>query len=294
MKLGLGTVQFGIDYGATNKTGKISNKMSKKIINLAINNDVQVLDTSPAYGDAETILGEIITQNDGFRLVTKTLSTNNVNEITEDDFLRIDKGFHGSLENLGVKHVYGLLVHDSDVFFKENITLFTDYLTEIKNSGLAEKIGVSIYTKEQLKKVLECFVPDIIQVPVNVFDKRFFDEETLSLFRNNNIEVHARSVFLQGVLLAKPENLNSKYYFLSRAVECFQKEALLNGLSPLEACLSSVKAHDDIDEVIIGVSSQEEFKKIIDAWNHVEAKEISISSSLLNDPKIIDPRFWPN
>ena len=58
MKLGLGTVQFGTDYGISNKLGQTSADEVRKILEFAAGHGIRYLDTAPAYGTSEAVLGE--------------------------------------------------------------------------------------------------------------------------------------------------------------------------------------------------------------------------------------------
>ena len=56
-KIVLGSVQFGINYGISNKK---ENKIfrSKKILKFAKKFEIKLIDTAIAYGDCEEILGK--------------------------------------------------------------------------------------------------------------------------------------------------------------------------------------------------------------------------------------------
>ena len=68
MKLALGTVQFGIDYGVNSTYGQVRPEEVKKILSYARSKDIDFLDTAPAYGNSEKILGKANVAN--FKVVT--------------------------------------------------------------------------------------------------------------------------------------------------------------------------------------------------------------------------------
>ncbi|MEM5650763.1 aldo/keto reductase [Bacillus cereus] len=60
MKLALGTVQLGLHYGIGNIMGKPDREEALNIIQYAINNGIDVLDTASSYGNSEAIIGEYV------------------------------------------------------------------------------------------------------------------------------------------------------------------------------------------------------------------------------------------
>ena len=81
-KIALGTVQFGIDYGINSENGQVRPEEVRCILNYAHLQNIDLLDTAPAYGNSEKVLGEANVQN--FKVVTKTRHFDNA-EISNDD-----------------------------------------------------------------------------------------------------------------------------------------------------------------------------------------------------------------
>ena len=92
--LGLGTVQFGLNYGNYNLYGKTSLKESRNILNFAKENNIETVDTSSAYGDSEKILGKIGVNN--FNVVTKTVS------LSLGSVTNVIESFYQSLNDLKI------------------------------------------------------------------------------------------------------------------------------------------------------------------------------------------------
>jgi aryl-alcohol dehydrogenase-like predicted oxidoreductase len=163
MKLALGTVQFGLDYGVTNSSGQITIDEVRSILTFAKNNKINTLDTASVYGNSEQVLG--CCGVDNYQIITKMISLeNSVDEVIN--------GFYKSLESLGQKQVEGLLVHDMNNIENEQFDALFSKLNELKQQGLIEKIGFSTYMPEQVDFLLENFDFDLIQLPFNVFDNR--------------------------------------------------------------------------------------------------------------------------
>ena len=191
-KLALGGVQFGIDYGIANTKGQVQIEEVQSILNYAKKNGVNILDTASGYGDSEGVLGKVGVDN--FQIITKTTSIKQgVNGV-----VRI---FYQSLKNLKQKKAYGLLIHDiGEIEHKQFDTLLIE-LARLKQQGLVKKIGVSVYNNQQIDYVLDNFSIDLIQLPINILDQRLINDESLVKLKKHNVEIHARSALLQGLLL---------------------------------------------------------------------------------------------
>jgi aryl-alcohol dehydrogenase-like predicted oxidoreductase len=161
-KLGLGTVQFGLSYGISNKSGKTSDEEVQKILKTAKHKGINVLDSASAYGNAEEVLG----QNDisGFKLVSKFLPPSEGEKILSQ--------LKQSMVNLRLDSLYGYLAHrPMDVLVHPEQW---EELQGFKAEGTVEKIGFSLNEPEELEKLIDKgFVPDLVQVPYNYFDRRF-------------------------------------------------------------------------------------------------------------------------
>jgi len=278
MKLALGTAQFGLNYGVTNQNGQVAIEEVKSILNFAKNNGIDTLDTASGYGNSEQVLGKVGV--DDCQIITKTASLKNgINGVI--------KGFYQSLESLNKKAVDGLLIHDiNEVSGKEFNDLFRK-LNELKQQGLVNKIGFSTYTPEQVDFLLENFDFDIVQLPFNVFDNRLIQGGQLKALKNRGIEVHARSVFLQGVLL----DFNSlSNYFLkwNGQFDAYQAIVKDSGLSLLEYSLNFVLNNKEIDKVLVGVNSKGQLKEIVQSVK----SQSNINAYTVNDVNLLNPSLW--
>ena len=277
-KLALGTVQFGLDYGVANHNGQVTKNEARKILDYSKKNNIETLDTASSYGNSEKILGEIGVND--YEVITKTLPlNNNIDEVVYN--------FYKSLENLKEDRVKGLLIHDiNDVNNKKFGDLFNK-LKSLQSEGLVNKIGFSTYMPEQVDFLLENFDFDLIQLPLNVFDIRLIEGRQLQALKNRDIEVHARSVFLQGLLV----NFNNlPDYFITWKKQFNQYQLLVseNSMSLLEYALNFVLNIQEIDKVLVGVNSESQLKEIIQA-----VKDRSkIKAYPINDINLINPNLW--
>ena len=278
MKIALGTVQFGLDYGVTNRDGQVTIEEVESILNFAKINGIDTLDTASRYGNSEQVLGDAGV--DGYQIVTKTVSLKN-------DVNGVIKGFYQSLENLNQKAVDGLLIHDiNEVNDKEFNRLF-ERLDELKQQGLVNKIGFSTYVPEQVDFLLENFDFDIIQLPLNVFDNRLIQGGQLKALKDRNIEVHARSIFLQGVLL-NFDNLSGYFSIWKEQFDTYEAMVSDRGLSLLEYALNFVLNIKEIDKVLVGVNREDQLKEIVQSVH----SQKDISAYPINDINLLNPSLW--
>ena len=197
-KLGLGTAQWGMQYGVSNKQGQTSLNEVHRILKVAHSAGILLLDTASLYGNAEHALGQ--SNLSSFRVITKTPKFGK-ELVSKADVDCLVQTFTVSLQKLGLKSAHGLLIHDVDDIFASNGSQLIDALKQLKSQGLVSKIGISVYSSSQIQKVLHCFNPDIIQLPINVLDQRLIQDGTIAHLSGLGVEVHARSAFLQGLLL---------------------------------------------------------------------------------------------
>lgn len=280
-KIALGTAQFGLDYGINNVRGKVSFGMVQKILNLAKKNSIDTIDTASGYGSSEKVLGSAGV--DHFKIVTKTaplhLGANNV--------LR---SFHQSLADLNVDNVYGLLVHNiDDIKDKQFKALFKEF-EKLKQDKLINKIGFSAYTPSEVDFLLENFDFDLIQVPFNIIDNRLLDGGQLQSLKDKKIETHARSVFLQGLLLAAPEKRSKFFSTWDNLFNEWDFWLKSNNISALQAALSFALAEKLIDKIIIGVDSDTHLTEVFSASKF---NKLDFPKNLnTTDERLLNPSLW--
>jgi aryl-alcohol dehydrogenase-like predicted oxidoreductase len=292
-RLAIGTVQFGVDYGITNASGQVAQSEVDEIILRALNSGIAVFDTAAGYGNSEEIIGNTLSGNTAAKVVTKTVAIPG-DTISAKDVSAISDAFMRSLERLKVPKVYGLLAHHADNVLVEGGEHLINKLKSLQAQGLVEKIGVSVYSGEQIDCVLNTFVPDIVQLPANVFDQRLATGGYLHKLKEKGVEIHARSLFLQGVLLREPKDLPAYFSPILKHANAFYRFLDERNISALEACLGFGFSQREIDHLIVGVTSKKELDEIIAAAEKALDMSEDFSLLALNDPKFVDPTNWPN
>tara|TARA_B100001063_G_C16745684_1_gene547342 strand:+ start:638 stop:1492 length:855 start_codon:yes stop_codon:yes gene_type:complete len=279
-KIILGSAQFGQRYGVTNYK-KIQIKEIKKIIAFSKKKKIKFIDTAHAYGKSEKILGNINIK--GFKVITKI----KINKDTKN----VEKIFNKSKKNLKIKNIYGVLFHNCEsLLTQKGLQLFNN-LNDLKKKKLISKIGVSIYDPNDFFKLKKKgFKFDIIQIPFSIFDKRFLKKDILKKMRKTGAEIHARSVFLQGLLLSDEKSIPKNFKKWSIIWKKWNNFILTNKLKKINVCLNFVLQNKYINKVVLGFTSLKEFKELFRNYKKIDFK--IIDKSFTSDIKLINPKMW--
>jgi len=290
-RLGLGTVQFGIDYGVTNRNGKPSDAAVAHILSDALKHGVGVIDTAPVYGDAELRLGKLLPANIDCPIVTKTASRPQLTQVTKEDAAFTYDRFLHSLKDLNRETVYGLLVHLGTEILLPGGERLLETLAAIRDAGLATKIGVSVYDAEELDGILRLFVPEIVQLPLSIADQRLLQSGHIAKLKALGVEIHVRSAFLQGVLLADPTTLPP---FMNKYVPKLEKiRTAHDDATPLEICLAFMRQIPEVDCVIAGAATLNEWESIRSTHSQCRDLELHFASMAIEEPQFLNPSNWP-
>lgn len=283
-RIALGTAQFGLNYGISNKRGKIPQSKVFEILNKAINSGIYTVDTAPTYGNSENILGNYIKHYD------KKLKI--ISKLSKCSYWETEKIFESSLNKLGTPKIYGYLIHNFQSYAKDKKKWHE--LEKLKAKGKIQKIGFSLYFPSELKSILKDGLKiDIIQIPFSIFDQRF--SSYFPDLKKRGIEINVRSIFLQGLVFKKPSELNNYFNKIK------DKIAKINTISekyniPIEAiCLNYVYLNKFVDRIVIGVESIKNFEDIILAINYKQSIKQLLPQLLElqeNDESIILPFNW--
>ncbi len=286
MKLGLGTVQFGLDYGITNPQGQVPPDEVGEILRLAAQAGIDLLDTAAQYGESESVLGQAIPSGAPFRIVTKTPSFNTA-AITSVQVEAMETTLAQSLQRLNHAAVYGWLLHQVDDLFSDGGDRLLDALYGARDNGQVEKIGVSVYTGAQIDRVLQIFTPDIVQLPINLLDQRLIHSGHLARLKSLGVEIHARSLFLQGVLL----NPSEAPAWMGDALDAYAAWLARETIPPLQAALSFAAGLPEIDVALVGVCSRAQLREILDAFQRIGRYDFSRFACA--DERVVNPALWP-
>ena len=293
-KLCLGSAQFGSAYGITNGSGAVSSPEVARILSYAAENSITTVDTAQAYGNAEKVLGASTPSSDVFEFTSK-LSPQSDLFFTLESIPQWEKTFFHTLDNLKVDYLHTFFVHDISDLSKDGSNHLRSWILSLKDRGLIKNIGISIYESADLEEV-DLSMVDVVQLPYSVYDQRMLANGTLKMLRTNNIQVHARSVFLQGLLLTSPDSWpewvpkseRDHHRAFVSAVKC-------SNTTLLHSSLYFAFSQPLLDYIVVGFCSLpqlEDTVSIIRSFSDellLSLDDWSLSASSI----LLDPRRWP-
>lgn len=286
-KLGLGTVQWGSEYGVSNRTGKTGLQEVGRILERAKTSGIAVIDTASLYGDAESVLGAY--EVSAFNVVTKTPRFGG-GQVDAVHARKLRLTYLDSLAKMGLKAAHGLLVHGAKDLLVPGGHLLLDEMRELKHQGLVRKIGVSVYDRTELDGVLALWTPDIVQLPASVFDQRLIVSGCLKRLKDLDVEVHVRSVFLQGLLLMPLEHIPAFFYPIMELIVRWHDATREQSMTPAEAALSFIRDLPEVDTVLVGVESESQFDEILSSFS-INRTFVGHGLSC-DDARFLNPGLW--
>ena len=285
MKLALGTVQFGLDYGIANRSGQIDLEEARRIVAAAAQAGVTTLDTAAGYGDSEERLGRIGV--DSFAVISKLPGL----PVSGDDVLPWARSVLAqSLKNLRRDRIDALMMHKaSDLTGSEGEWVYAALKT-LKDEGSVGKIGVSVYQPADLEACFARFDLDIVQAPFNVIDRRLQQSGWLDRLAHRGVEVHSRSAFLQGLLLLPLEEQIQRFGQWTAIWQLWHHWLDETGQTALQAALGFALGTVGIDQVVVGVDSLGQFRQLLEHTQHPPYSpphELSVA-----DDSLVNPSLW--
>jgi aryl-alcohol dehydrogenase-like predicted oxidoreductase len=282
----LGTVQFGLPYGITNTAGQVAEPEVRRILALAAEHGIELLDTAQGYGSAESVLGHCSPPTMRRRLVSKLPAQSEPN--------RWEQSFQASLNRLQADNLDGFLLHRSADLLGPQAARLLDWLESLRERGLVQRIGVSIYDASELEG-LPLDRLQLVQLPLSLYDQRLLLDGTVTQLNSAGLAIHARSLLLQGLLLKPADQWPS---FLSADFREHHRNMMHHltryGLSLLDAALAIARSCDGLEAVLVGVLSVEELAEVLAAWDTIDAVAMGpLAAWAWKDGQDLDPRCWP-
>jgi len=287
-KIVLGTAQFSGNYGVTRKNSFLTKNEAHKILKTLLTKKLRHLDTSIDY---ENSLKKINSFNFNNWQITTKMDPKKLDFSSEQNlYLSVENQIKLIKQNSSIKTIKNLLIRNSDMILTTKGKILYKVLKKIKKNKLIINFGYSIYSFKNLEKIIINFKPDLIQCPYNVFDRRIENIKIKNILKKKKIKVQARSIFLQGVLLKKIDQLPKFFHKWKKLFLNFENSIKINRLTALSLCFNFVNNNKDIDEILIGVQNNKELKEIL----NIELKRKILMSKELFNPslKLIDPTKW--
>lgn len=274
-KLILGTVQFGLNYGINNSFGKPEENVVRDILDTAFSRGVRYLDTAEAYGDAHQVIGNYHrTSSNKFEVITKYSATQKGLSSCWEERIR------EHLKELNVEQIYCYMFHNTEDFFSFDKSIL-DVFEDLKEKGLIKKFGVSVYSNSDIERLLKFKQVDLIQLPFNIFDNKSHRQDILLKAKEQGIEIHTRSAFLQGLFFKEINALPDKLLPLKGELETIRCLSKLNNHSIEDLALNYVFEQPFIDNVLIGVDSVQQLTE------NLNVLETKLSEKVINELDLI-------
>lgn len=282
-KIILGTVQFGLNYGINNNCGKPEVSQVFKMLEIAAESGIEILDTADAYGNASEILGEFNKLHPGyFKINTKFKAEQGP----------VDLQLVKSFEHLSVSTINTYFFHSfSD--FKNNPNLLIE-LGQLKEKGSIQKIGVSVYGNDEFEMAFNTKEVDVIQFPFNLLDNRFQRGRLISQAKAKGKELQIRSVFLQGLFFKPIEDIMAKLTPLKPYLKILFELANEYNFAIENLALLYAFSQPEVDYVIIGVDNQVQLKKnLIALQQNISLEIIEIINKIaVRETELLYPKNW--
>lgn len=282
-RLVLGTAQFGGAYGITNTVGRLDDADVAALVGRGRAGGIDTFDTAADYGDSQERLGALAPA--GNRYITKF-------SFPAEGSVDADVLFGRSTATLRVSALAGVMFHKLSDLRDPRVGAALEALRTARDQGLVERAGVSIYDADDLDLALEVFPDlDLIQLPANLIDTRLLDSPLVRELRARGVEVHARSAFLQGLLLSPAEALPSHFAPIAAVLRRLDELAEGTGASRLALTLGFLRDSGTVDGVVVGATTVDELEGILAGWASDRVRGLD---DLPEVPlELLDPRSWP-
>lgn len=285
-RLALGTVQFGLPYGIANQEGQVTRVAAKAMLQLAAAKGIDMLDTAVGYGESESCLGDAGVQ--GFEIVTKLPPVpENCPDINRWAHDQVD----GSMARLGVNALYGLLLHRPEQLLDSNGKALYRALQGLKETGRVQKAGISLYSPNALEALAARYRFDLVQSPFNLVDRRLHTTGWLRRLKDDDVEIHTRSAFLQGLLLMSRKDIPSKFSQWVGLWDRWHEWLALGHISALQACLNFPLSFPEIDRVVVGADSVNQLEQVLSAAQ--ASVPMGFPDLHCEEENLINPARWP-
>ena len=247
MELILGTAQLGAPYGVLSDSAAARGQDPVELIRIAAETRFDAIDTAPAYGSAESLIG---VSRVNCRVHTKL-----------DPRMEPSDSLSASLGRLQRDAVDVLYLHDPDAATRDGGSAVTRAHSLI-GSG-AHRLGLSVYTEEALLAGLANPHVDVIQIPVSPVDTHLY-RSALGV-RNRAVAIIGRSLLAQGLLVANSRSVPLHLPALRLAIEKFQALATEFGVSPIQLAVRWAQGLSGLSGIVIGLASRHQLEEYTQA-----------------------------
>jgi aryl-alcohol dehydrogenase-like predicted oxidoreductase len=283
-KLGLAAAQFGLDGMSASPRARSPETEARDILAIAARARLSVLDVSGNYGRAEQVLGDLIPRPVPFRV---TLSAARADR--GPDFVEAEA--RASLRRLAVERADAIIVPSPAELFGPHGAAVWDRLARLRDEGLFAKVGVAAHASDDPVGVARRFKPDILQAPASLLDQRLLADGSLQRIAGMGVEVHLRSIFLNGLLFLPPDRVPAQLKGASGRLSKVRRMIAEGRSDPLQAALGFALSRVEASAVLVGVTSAAELSAVVAAASS-PPPDLDWDDMAIDDPVALDPRRW--
>ena len=267
MRLCIGTVQFGMDYGVQGGTRPAA-RDAVRMLDYATQNGVDAIDTAAAYGTAEEVVGEFLSRKtlprETLQLISK-FGTNIFEGASVADYVvRLRAAAETSLKRIKSDYLDAYICH---VPTAAGDPAIIEAMAALKASGLARHVGFSVYDPDQAQACLTADVVDFIQSPFSFLDRRMETSGALAAAYAKGVDLHTRSAFVQGLMLMDVAKIPERLAAARPVISDLEAACAEAGLSRRALALAFVKANPNVSHLVFGVDNMAQMKEIVEDFN---------------------------
>ena len=298
----LGTAQLGLTYGAANTRGQPDETQARLILRAAINAGVEWIDTAAAYGTSEARIGAHVPLGSKVRVATKLAPLDEMSEASPmAEVLRaVDESVRRSCYRLRTDRLDALLLHRARHLTWRDGAIWRR-LKMLRDGGAIFDLGVSVYTPEEAATALTASCVKHLQLPFNLLDWRWRESGVIEAMRaRDDLTVHVRSVYLQGLLAAGREARWPTITGVDAAEMNFKLLDLARELkrdSVADLCLAYARSQDWIDGIVVGMEHVSQLALNLALFKRpalTPAEAAHVEASLPRAPEqLLNPAAWP-
>lgn len=279
----IGTASWAANYGIANSS-KLRRKDLPSVVERSLSRGFAGFDVAHDYAVKGNVFSQAVSA-EIFSKVSHKLS------FEFSDLIR--KTIEAELIQMRRESLTGLAAHSTAEFLRTP-SQAVSLMEQLKELGLIQAWGVSLYTLAECRAVLSVASPDYIQAPVSAIDGRFTKLETQDLLARSGTRLHGRSLYLQGALLLDEGSLPFHLRDLSPHLLRIREAAELQGVTVPQFLLSNVAMTTGVDRAIVGINSVDQLEETSAYLEAEVAVDCRLPSKfvLTEDHPILDPRNW--
>ena len=291
-RLVLGTAQLGMTYGIANRSGQPDSDLAKQIVQTTWEQGIREFDTAQGYGESEKVLGNAIRSlglGPELKIITK------LDPILDHlDQAELESSVKQSIRFLNIRILHCLMLHREGhlIHWEKGLG---EIVQSFKKKGLTEKLGVSVYSPEMAMLALKTDGIDMVQLPSNIFDRRFEKAGVFGFAEEMGKQIYVRSVFLQGLVMMNAEQLPKDMSFALPVLKRIKALSMDTGLAMQELALGYVKKAYPNAKILFGAETPRQVEENVGMWRRNPREDfIEKARELFDDveERVLSPGFW--